>query len=114
MQQITRSIYVVNQGENVTVEIEATKVGNFAVFSVDGEMKNPVPGVVPLTYRFAVTVGPGFDHFGVVTCHFPPAAPDDAFFQVFVSGSGGGGRFTGSDIKKIDPIKSRSVEFRCV
>ncbi|HEY0762268.1 MAG TPA: hypothetical protein VGD61_07810 [Pyrinomonadaceae bacterium] len=114
MQQITRSIYIVNQGENVTVEIEATKVGNFAVLSIDGQMKNPVAGVVPLTWRFPVTVGPGFDHFGMVSCHFPPTAPNDAVFQIFVSGSGGGARFTGSDIKKIDPSKSRSLEFRCV
>lgn len=55
MKQITRSIYVVNAGEDVTVEIEATKVGNFATLSLDGESLKPVPGVNPLTYRFTVT-----------------------------------------------------------
>jgi len=114
MKQITRSIYVVTTGENVIVEIEATKVGNFATFSLDGKMLDPLAGVTPLTYQFAVTVTPGFDHFGIVSVHFPTAAPDDAFFQIFVSGSGGGSRFTGSDIKKTDLSWSRSLEFRNV
>lgn len=114
MQQITRSIYVVTTGENATVEIEATLVGNFATLSLDGKMIDPLVGVTPLTYRFPITVTPGFDHFGIVSVHFPTAAPDDAFFQIFVSGSAGGGRFTGSDIKKTDLSWSRSLEFRNV
>jgi hypothetical protein len=114
MKQITRSIYLVQNGENVTVEIEATKVGNFATFALDGELLKPVPGVSPLTYQFKVTVAPGFDQFGVISCHFPPSAPDDAHYQVFVSGSMGGERFIGSDIKKTDLSWSRSIEFRCV
>ena len=114
MQQITRSIYVVSTGEMVTVEIEAFKVGNFATLSLDGKMLDPLDGVTPLTYQFPVTVAPGFDHFGIVSVHFPTAAPDDAFFQIFVSGSAGGSRFTGSDIKKIDLSWSRSLEFRSV
>jgi len=34
MQQITRAIYIVGANEEVTVEIEATKVGNFATFAL--------------------------------------------------------------------------------
>ena len=112
MNQITRSIYVVSTGEIVTIEIDATKVGNFATLSFDGKMIDPLPGVTPLTFQFTVTVTPGFDHFGMVSVHFPPTAPSDAFFQIFVTGSGGGGRFTGSDIKKTDLIFSRSLELR--
>lgn len=114
MNQITRSIYLVKPGEVVTVEIEATKVGNFATFSLDGASLKPLPGVSPLTYTFTVTAAPGFDHFGIISCHFPTIAPDDAFFQIFVSGSMGGGRFTGSDIRKTDLSWSRSIEFRCI
>lgn len=114
MKQITRSIYTVQPGEHVTVEIEATKVGNFATFALDGEFLKPLPGVSPLTYNFTVSVGSGFDQFGIISCHFPTSAPDDAFFQIFVSGSMGGGRFTGSDIKKTDLSWSRSIEFRCM
>jgi hypothetical protein len=114
MKQITRSIYTVQPGEDVTVEIAATKVGNFATFSLDGESLKPLPGVSPLTYTFPVTVAPGFDHFGMISCHFPSSAPDDAFFQIFVSGSLGGGRLTGSDIRKTDLSWSRGLEFRCI
>ncbi len=114
MQQITRSIYVVSTGETVTVEIQATKVGNFATLAIDGKMIDPVPGVTPLTFRFPVTVAQGVDHFGMVSVHFPTTAPDDSSFQIFVSGSGGGGRFTGSDIKKTDLSSSRGLEFRNV
>ena len=114
MQQITRSIYVVRTGEIVTVEIDATKVGNFATLAIDGKMIDPLPGVSPLTFQFPVTVTPGFDHFGMVSVHFPTAAPNDALFQIFVSGSAGGGRFTGSDIKKTDLRFSRDLEFRNV
>jgi hypothetical protein len=111
MQQITRSIYLVGANEKVTVEIEATKVGNFATFALDGALLKPV-STAPLTYQFNVTVGPGLTHFGIISCHFPNAAPDDAKYQVFVSGDQGGGRFTGPDIKKTDLSWTRSLEFR--
>jgi hypothetical protein len=114
MNQITRSIYVVTTGEIVTVEIDATKVGNFATLSIDGKMMDPLAGVTPLTFQFPVTVAAGLDHFGIVSVQFPTAAPNDAFFQIFVSGSGGGGRFTGSDIKKTDLSKSRTLELRSI
>jgi hypothetical protein len=111
MQQITRSIYIVGSNEQVTVEIEATQVGNFATFAVDGGFLDPVSNA-PLTFRFNVTVGPGLTHFGLVSTHFPNAAPDTAQYQIFVTGDKGGGRFTGSDIRKTDISKDRSIEFR--
>ena len=111
MQQVTRAIYLVDDKEVVTVEIEATKVGNFASFVVDGEAKSPI-STTPLTYRFTVAVLLGNTHHGMISCFFPKAAPDDAFYQVFVSGSGGGGRFTGSDIEKTDADWMRGIEFR--
>lgn len=114
MNQITRAIYIVQPNENVTIEVEATKVGNFVTFSLDGSAVNAEPGVIPLTYRFQIMVTPGFDQFGIIDCHFPTSAPDDAEYQVFVSGSMGGGRFTGSNIKKINLSWRRSIEFRCV
>ena len=114
MNQITRTIYVVTTGEIVTVEIDATKVGNFATLSIDGKMMDPLAGVSPLTFQFPVTVAPGLDHFGMISVQFPTTAPNDAIFQVFVSGSGGGARFTGSDIKKTDQSKSRTLELRSI
>ncbi len=111
MQQVARAIYLVQAGEVVTVEIEATKVGNFASLVIDGTSV-PAINTAPLTFQFPVTVGPGQTHFGMVQCFFPQAAPDDAKFQVFVSGSAGGGRFEGSDIEKTDPTDARGIEFR--
>ena len=111
MQQVTRAIYLVDDQEVVTVEIEATKVGNFASFVVDGDAKSPT-STTPLTYRFTVALSHGNTHHGMISCFFPKAAPDDAFYQVFVSGSGGGGRFKGSDIEKADADWMRGIEFR--
>ena len=111
MQQITRSNYIADADEQVTVEVEATKVGNFVTFALDGESLSPVSST-PLTYQFKVTVGAGLTHFAMVSCFFPNAAPDDAEYQIFVSGSGGGSRFTGSGIKKTDISWDRDIEFR--
>jgi hypothetical protein len=111
MQQITRAIYLVDDAEVVTVEIEATKVGNFATFAVDGDPQSPI-STTPLTYRFTVSVTPGNTHHGMITCFFPTSAPDDATYQVYVSGSNGGGRFEGSNIVKSDANWTRGIEFR--
>ncbi len=113
MQQITPSIYKCEAGENVTLEVEATKVGYFTTFVVDGKMIENVPGSDPLTYApFTVTVGPGLTHFGRVDAHFPPSAPDDAQYQLFLTGDKGGGRFEGDSIIKTDLSWAVGLEFR--
>jgi hypothetical protein len=113
MKQITRSIYLVEDGEEITVEIEATKVGFFVTFVVDGTLIEQIPGSDPLTFQpFRVTVGPGLTHFGMVGCHFPKTSPDDAKYQIFLTGDQGGGRFTGPDIIKTDFSWDRGLEFR--
>ncbi len=111
MQQITRSIYIVEANEQVTIEIVATKVGNFVIFALDGASPNPISNA-PITYKFKVSVGAGLTHFGMISCHFPNSAPDDAMYQIFVSGDKGGNKFTGSDIIKTDMGWDRSIEFR--
>lgn len=111
MQQITRSIYMVQDGEQITVEVEAVKVGNFVSFVLDGKSLEPVSSS-PITYQFPVTVGPESSHFGMVGCHFPTSAPSDAEYDIFVSGNMGGVRFTGSNVVKTDPVWDRSIEFR--
>jgi hypothetical protein len=111
MQQVTRSIYLVDNGEVITVEIQAIKVGNFASLVIDGGPVAPT-SKTPLSYQFTVALAAGETHHGMITCFFPKNTPDDAEFDVFVSGSGGGGKFTGSDIVKTDASWTRSIEFR--
>lgn len=93
--------YEVGGGEEVTVEVVAVQVGEFVTFVVDGNEINPQPGVSPKTYKFNVTAGPGASHFATVSCFFPPDAPDGAKYKIFLSGSLGGGRFTGPEILKV-------------
>jgi hypothetical protein len=108
MQQINRSTYLVAANEVVTIEIKPTKVGNFATLSID----NATPSVVgPLTFRYPVTGAAGTTHFGMISCFFPPATPDDAKYDVTFSGSAGG-TFQGSDIEKHDPTFDRGFELR--
>jgi hypothetical protein len=112
MQQVTRSIYIVDDGETVTIEIEATKVGLFITFALDGVLQTPI-SATPRVYRFTVSVPAGHTHFGMFSCFFPNDAPSDAKYQIFVSGALGGGKFIGSDIVKSDfPAWRRGIQFR--
>lgn len=112
MKQITRSIYEVKANEEVTIEIEATKVGNFCTFALDGASIKPVPNSSPLTYKFLVSIAAGLTHFGLFNCNFSDDAPDDAKFQLFISGNKGGSRFKGSNVIKTDSSTKLSIEFR--
>jgi hypothetical protein len=109
MQQINRSTYIVDAGEVVTIQITATKVGEYATLSVDGAAP-PVTG--PLTFRLTVTAPSGRSHFGMISCYFPPTSPDDARYDVSFASSTSGCTFQGSDIKKSDPSHDRGFELR--
>jgi hypothetical protein len=111
MQQLDIATYQVGEAEEVTVEVVAVQVGEFSTFVLDGTEIDPEPGS-PKTYKFTVTVGPHLTHFGRVSGFFPAAAPDEAKYQVFVSGDQGGDKFTGPDIAKDDIIPSVDLEFR--
>jgi hypothetical protein len=113
MQQITPAIYRVGAGENITLEIEAIGTGNFSIFAVDGRRIESIPGSVPKTFEpFTVTVGPGLAHFGRVEVRFPDEAPNNARYQLFLTGDQGGGRFTGPDILKTDVTGVAGLDFR--
>lgn len=113
MRQQNIGVFIVTPNELVTVEVEAIKVGNFETFTVNEELKDPLPGVSPPTYQFPVTVDVCFTHFSNVSCRFPEETPDDARYEVFVSGSDGGGRFTSHVIRQTHLLKRRNIEFRC-
>jgi hypothetical protein len=110
MQQQSLGIYIVDDREVVTLEIKATKVGELATFVLDGVRLDPI-STAPLTFQFTTSLEPGDEHKGRITCSFPDDAPDDANYQVFVSGSGGGEKFTDSNIKKSDAGWTRGIRF---
>lgn len=110
MKQIKRSIYGVTRGELVTVEVQAMKTGNFVHFILNSAEITPT-SVSPLTFQFSCPGAVNGDDFAMVSCFFPPDTPDDAEYQLFLTGSGGGGRFEGSDILKADGIFNRGITF---
>src|SRR4051812_24617833 len=101
MERINVGTYRVKPGETVRVEVRAVKVANFDAYTVDGEVKDPVSDD-PRAYEFRVTVSPGFSHLTTMTGFFPDDAPDDARYELFISGDMGGGTFTGPNIRKTD------------
>jgi hypothetical protein len=72
----------------VTVEIAAAKFGNYGGFGIDGSLFNPVSNM-PLSTQS--NDRSGLTHFTIVSSYFPTTTPDEAFYQVYVSGNKGGG-----------------------
>jgi hypothetical protein len=97
--------------ETVTIEVVATKVGDFVTAALDGSPLNPVGSPPPMRFQFPVTKSVGQTHFVVLRFVFDATAPDDAKYQVFVEGSKGGGKFTDHTIPKNDPTLSRALDF---
>lgn len=111
MKQVTRAIYMVAPGEHIVIEVVATKVGQFARVDINHTMLTPRPGVTPLTYDHTATNDLDTD-FGILTCVFPNAAPEDASYQLFFIDPASGSRFTGSDVRKSDGVHLRGFELR--
>lgn len=112
MERINVGTYRVKPGETVRVEVRAVKVANLKTYVVDEEVKDPVSDE-PRAYEFQVTVAPGFSHFTTMTGVFPDDAPDDARYELFISGNMGGETFTGPVIRKTDLSMDRNITFRC-
>jgi hypothetical protein len=113
MQQTPLGSYIVGENEEVTVEIIAIATANTAIFVVDTASQRTSDS--PITYVFRVTKGPGQTHFGEVRGAFngpPPTDPDsNPRFEVFLTGSLGGGRFDGPIIRRSDPDQMRDLTF---
>ena len=112
MIQNTPTSYTVDNDEVVTITVVATKVGEFAVASLDGGTLNPI-GTAPLKYRFTATKSAGANHFVVIFFHFPDSAPNDANYAISTQGSNGGGVFAVDTVSKSDPPSTwnTSIEF---
>jgi hypothetical protein len=112
MTQLMVGIYNVSNPEHVTIEVVATKVGEFVVAALDGNPLNPT-GHNPLKFEFDVTKAPGETHLVVMRFTFDDTTPADAQYQLFVQGSNGGGRFSDFTVLK-GSSPSRTLSFTVV
>ena len=106
MNQMNEVRYEVSNGEVVTVQLIATKVGDTAVFTASPvDVEQVVPN--PRTFRFTAQGDSGQTIFGAVTCDFT-AAQDGAKFHAVIS-SPGSGPFDGPTINKDDPDSEEPI-----
>lgn len=112
MTQVMIGSYKVNNPEHVTIEVVATKVGEFVVAALDGSALNPTAHN-PLKFEFDVSKSPRETHFVVMHFTFDSGVPDDAQYQLFVQGSNGGGRFSDFTVLK-GSSPSRTLDFTVV
>ena len=111
MDETAFGIYKVTTGEQVTIKIVATKVGNFSSFVFNGESQ-PILTKTPRTFQVTATAVEDDPDFGMVQCFFPQDAPDDAKYEVFLQGSvGNTSEITGPDILKTDQPWRVGLEF---
>jgi hypothetical protein len=102
--------YSVDDHEHVAIEVVATKVGEFAKASLDGNTLNET-GHSPQKFEFDVDKSSGVSHFVVVIAVFDDTAPDGAKYQIFVQGANGGGKFSDFTIPKASADLSRTIVF---
>src|SRR2546425_9972736 len=91
MDKINKFLYTVVKGETVTIKISftpASKSGSFPVLTLDGETLHPSGS--PPVYEFTVTKDVEQEHTVIMDFTFMPDAPNDAKYNVEVSGSKGG------------------------
>lgn len=112
MERVNVGTYTVKPGETVRVEVRAVKVANLETYTVDDKVLDPVSDD-PRAYKFQVTAPPGFPHHTTMTGFFPDDAPDEARYELLISGDMGGGTFTGPDIRKTDPSMDCNITFNC-
>jgi hypothetical protein len=109
MKQTDSGHYDVVTGENVTLTIEANKVAEDLAVSLDGTTLNP-KSHNPASYIFPITNNAGAE-FIDIQCHFSAADPNDAYYQFYVQGSSGGGKFNASSIRKQDSDWEAVLQF---
>ena len=113
MNQTDSATYDVQATETVTLEIEATQVGNFATFTLDGQTLRPV-STGPLTFKFQISAPSGGVQHGMIHGFFPPGTPAAANYTAFFTGSAGGGRLQGDSIAEGCTTCITGVEFNVI
>lgn len=110
MQQVDSETYKVKSGEDITVTVVAHKVDEKVTLSFSKQGAIDPDSEDPLVFTFTIASAP-VSQFADIECEFADADPDDAFFQVFVKGSKGGGKFVGPSIRKSDDDPSSNIQF---
>jgi hypothetical protein len=113
MNKINKFLYTVVQTEAVTIKISftpASQSGTFDVLTLDGNTLHPSGS--PPEFNFTVTKGVDQEHTVIMDFTFMPDAPNDAQYNVEVSGSKGG-EFSFA-VTATDPTPDPAVRFRVV
>ena len=109
MKQTDSGHYDVVNEENITLTIEANNVNEDLAVSLDGTTLS-ASSHNPAVYRFEITKTKGAQ-FIDIECHFSAVDPDDAYYQFYVEGDKGGGRFNASSIRKPDSDWEAVLQF---
>jgi hypothetical protein len=109
MNQTDSGHYDVIVGEVITLEIESHQVAENLAVSLDGATLNPTSHA-PAVYQFNITKNSGAQ-FVDINCHFSAPDPDIAYYQFYVQGSNGGGKFNASSIRKQDSDWEAVLQF---
>ena len=112
MKQIDTGHYDVSNGEKVTLTIEAYQVAEDLAVSLDGATLKP-RSHAPAVYVFDISKDTGAQ-FIDIACHFSAPDPDDAYYQFYVEGDGGGGKYNASSIRKQDCDWEAVLQFTLV
>src|SRR6266567_6815114 len=100
MEQVDSETFNVSAGEAITLTVVAHQVDEDLVVSFAGRGIDPDPDA-SATYTFEIANKPP-SQFADIECHFSSSDADTSFYQFYVQGSKGGGKFTSSSIRKQD------------
>jgi len=109
MEQVDSETYNVSSGETITLTVVAHKVDEDVVVSFSGRGIDP-DSDDPASYTFKIVSKPP-SQFADIECHFSSKDDDTSFYQFFVQGSKGGGKFTSSSIRKQDSDWDTNLQF---
>lgn len=109
MNQTDSGHYDVIVGEAITLTIESHQVAEDLAVSLDGATLNATAHN-PALYQFTITKNNGAE-FVDINCHFSASDPATAYYQFYVQGSNGGGKFNASSIRKQDSDWESVLQF---
>jgi len=109
MEQVDSETFNVSAGETITLTVVAHQVADDEVVSFSGQEVEPDPND-PTIYTFKIANKPP-SQFADIECHFSSSDADTSFYQFFVQGSNGGGKFTSSSIRKQDSDWDTNLQF---